>query len=85
MTGFTSKVFVGVGAAWLALGAVDLWRGSMISGAFSILIGIASILTGLGLNPRSVRQRVMRRLSFGFLGVAVVFLVIWIVQSPPWT
>jgi hypothetical protein len=83
MTNFTGKAFVGLGAAWLVLGAVSLSRDSRIwgLGVFSILIGISSILSGLSLNPRSVRQKVIRGLSFGFLGAAVVFFAIWIVQS----
>jgi hypothetical protein len=83
MTSFNSKVFVGVGAAWLALGAVSLSIHLRTWGVFSILIGISGILTGMSLNPRSVRQKVIRGLSFGFLGAALVFFVIWIVQSRP--
>lgn len=83
MTDFSSKVFVGLGAAWLAIGAVSLSRDSSIWGVFSILVGVGYILTAVSANPRSVRQKIIRGLSFGFLGAAVVFFVIWIVQSKP--
>jgi hypothetical protein len=83
MTSFTSKVFVGVGAAWLAIGAVSLSIHLRTWGVFSILVGAGYILTAISANPRSLRQKVIRGLGFGFLGAAVVFFVIWIMQSKP--
>jgi hypothetical protein len=83
MTKIADKVFIGVGIAWILIGAVSLWTHSRIWGAFSILIGISLILTGISLNPRSVRQKVIRGFSFGFLGAAVVFFGIWLAANVP--
>jgi hypothetical protein len=83
MTNVTGKVFIGVGAAWLVLGAICLPAYSRIWGIYSILIGISFVLSGVSLSPQTKRQKVIRGLSFGFLGAALVFFVIWLVQSPP--
>jgi len=82
MTSVGGKIWVGIGAAMIALGAVSLSRDSGSPGVFWILLGISGILTGLSLNAGGKRRKVMRGLSLGVLGVAVVFFVIWIMQ--PW-
>jgi len=82
MTGVGGKIWLGIGSAMIALGAVSLSRDSGSPGVFYVLIGISGILTGLSLNARGKRRKVVRGLSLGFLGVAVVFFVIWIMQ--PW-
>jgi hypothetical protein len=69
MTKTTSKVFVGVGVVSILAGAVFLGLDSGIWpwAAYLILSGTSFILVSIG-------RKVTRRLSFGFLGAALVFL-----------
>ena len=69
MTNIASKVSVGVGVIGILAGAVFLWINSGIWAwaTYLILFGIYLILSGIG-------QKITRRLSFGFAGVALVFL-----------
>jgi hypothetical protein len=78
----TSKTYIGLGAAWIVFGAVALmWKysgnwsmhiGYIFGGTFFILNGISPILGGR-------REKVIRGLRFGFVGVAIVFIVIGLV------
>ena len=69
MTNIASKVSVGVGVIGILAGAVFLWihSGIWAWATYLILFGIYLILSGIG-------QKITRRLSFGFAGVALVFL-----------
>ena len=70
---FNSKVYIGVGITIILCGVVFLWTHSGIWATYNILLGISFILSGIG-------QKVTRRLSFGFLGVALVFLGIGLAE-----
>ena len=74
-----SKVYIGLGAAFILLGAVGLglglgiwswstWIGHILAGMLFILIGITSII---GVTD----QKVIRGLRFGLAGVGIVFIV----------
>jgi purine-cytosine permease-like protein len=72
----TTKVCIGVGVVAILAGAVFLWLDSAMwaSVAYLVLFGIYSILLGMSFSLGGVRQKVTRRLSFGFLGATLVFL-----------
>ena len=63
-----AKIIIGVGIALVSTGValtlLKFW-GDLV--AFDILLGISYILLGIG-------RKITRRLSFGFIGVALVFL-----------
>ena len=69
MTNIASKVFIVVGFIGILVGAVFLGldSGNWAMCIYLILFGISFILGGIG-------QKITRRLSFGFIGVALVFL-----------
>ena len=83
MTNITSKVFIGLGAASILVGAVFEWLNSGAWPTYLILVGISYILIAISLNPRNVRQKVIRGFSFGFLGAALVFAGIWLAANVP--
>jgi hypothetical protein len=76
-----SKASIGLGAAFILLAAVALWKswgiwsthiGYIFAGMLFIHVGITSIVGVTG-------QKVIRGLRFGFAGVGIVFLVIGLV------
>ena len=71
-----TKVSIGVGVFGISAGAVFLSLDSRMwaSAAYLVLFGIYSILFGMSFSLSGKRQKVTRRLSFGFGGVALVFL-----------
>jgi hypothetical protein len=80
MTKFADKIFIAVGIVFFVAAALQLLAHSRIWATCWILIGVGLILTGISLSARGVRQKVTRRLSLGFAGGALVFLVIGSVQ-----
>ena len=76
MTNIASKVSIGVGVIGILAGAVFLWTHSGIWAwaTYLILFGIYLILSGISFTIGGIGQKVTRRLSFGFAGVALVFL-----------
>jgi hypothetical protein len=80
-----TKVSIGVGVFGISAGAVFLWLdwGMWASAAYLVLFGIYSILFGMSFTLGGKRQKVIRRLSFGFAGAAFVFLGIWLAGLVP--
>ena len=76
MTNIVSKVGIGVGVISIIAGAVFLWIHSVMWAwaTYLILFGIYLVLIGTSSIADDTRQKVTRRLSFGFGGVALVFL-----------
>jgi len=69
-------VSIAVGFLLLFAGALDVRQGFGIWAAFSIMLGLFLVLFGAGFVSLGPRQKTTRRVSFGFLGVAVILLVI---------
>jgi len=69
-------VSIGVGFVLLFVGALDVRGHYGIWAASSILFGLFLIVFGASFFVSGERQKVRRRVSFGFLGVAVVLLAI---------
>jgi hypothetical protein len=76
-----SKAYIGLGVAFVLLGAISVWRnwgiwsmhiGYIVAGMFFILTGIIPILGGRG-------EKVIRGLRFGLAGVAIAFMVVGLV------
>jgi len=76
MTNAVSKVGIGVGVISIIAGAVFLCIHSVMWAwaTYLILFGIYLVLIGTSSIFDDTRQKVTRRLSFGFGGVALVFL-----------
>ena len=72
-----SKVVIGLGAAFILTGAVWLWKGWGTWGTnmYFIFMGMFFILDGIGPILGGRRRKIIRGLSFGFAGVAIVFIV----------
>jgi hypothetical protein len=72
-------VSIAVGLLLLFAGALDVRQNFGIWAAFSIMLGLFLVLFGTSFVSASPRQKTTRRVSFGFLGAAVVLLVIALV------
>jgi len=72
-------VSIAVGFLLLFAGALDVRQNFGIWAAFSILLGLFLILFGASFVSRDTREKTTRRVSFGFLGAALVLLVIALV------
>jgi len=83
MTNISSKTWgkasIAVGFLLLFAGALDVRQNFGIWAAFSILLGLFLILFGASFVSRDTREKTTRRVSFGFLGAALIFLVIALV------
>jgi purine-cytosine permease-like protein len=69
-------VSIALGFVLLFAGALDARGHFAIWAAFSILLGLFLIIFGASFVGGGPRQKTTRRVSFGFLGVALVLLVI---------
>jgi hypothetical protein len=67
-----SKVSIGVGVGFFLAGALFVLAHSRIWATYSILLGVYLILNGQSFILGGIGQKVTRRLSFGFLGAALV-------------
>ncbi len=76
------KVSIGLGFVFLFAGALDIRRGFGVWAAFSIMLGLSLIVFGTSFFVSAGRQKVRRRVSFGFLAAALVFLGIALALSP---
>jgi hypothetical protein len=76
MTNTISKIGIGAGVISIIAGAVFLCIYSVMWAwdTYLILFGIYLVLIGTSSIVDGTRQKVTRRLSFGFGGVALVFL-----------
>jgi purine-cytosine permease-like protein len=70
------KVSIAVGFLLLFAGALDVRQHFPIWAASSILLGLFLIVFGASFFVSGERQKSRRRVSFGFLGAAVVLLAI---------
>jgi len=70
------KVSIAVGFLLLFAGALDVRQHFGIWAASSILLGLSLIVFGASLFVSGELQKVRRRVSFGFLGAALVLLAI---------
>jgi hypothetical protein len=72
----TAKAYVGAGVFSIAAGAAFLWMhwAMWAWSTYLILFGIWFVLTGASSILSGTGQKAARRLSFGFGGVALVFL-----------
>jgi hypothetical protein len=70
------KVSIGLGFVSLFAGALDVRQHFGIWATFSILLGLFLILFGASFVGGGPRQKTTRRVSFGFLGAALVLLAI---------
>jgi purine-cytosine permease-like protein len=70
------KVSIAIGFLLLFAGALDVRQHFAIWAASSILLGLFLILFGASFVVGAERQKVTRRVSFGFLGAALVLLAI---------
>ena len=68
------KVSIAVGFLLLFAGALDVRQHFGIWAAFSILLGLFLVLFGASFVGGGPRQKTTRRVSFGFLGAAVIVL-----------
>ena len=68
------RVGIGLGLVFLFAGALDVWGGFGVWAASSIMPGLFLIVFGTSFFVGDRRQEVRRRVSFGFLGAALVFL-----------
>ena len=71
-----SGVSIGLGFVFLFAGALDVRAHFGIWAASSILLGLTLILFGASFVGGGPHQKVTRRVSFGFLGAALVLLAI---------
>jgi len=67
-------VSIGVGFVFLFVGALDVRGGFGVWAASSIMLGLFLIVFGTSFFVSDERQKARRRLSFWFLGAAVVLL-----------
>jgi len=76
MTNIASKVSIVVGVISILVGAVFLGlnSGNWAMYIYLILLGIYCTLLGISFILGGIGQKITRRLSFGFIGVALVFL-----------
>jgi purine-cytosine permease-like protein len=83
MSNISSKTLgqasIAIGFLLLFAGALDARQNFGIWAAFSILLGLFLILFGTSFVSRDPRQKTTRRVSFGFLGAALILLVIALV------
>jgi peptidoglycan biosynthesis protein MviN/MurJ (putative lipid II flippase) len=70
------SVSIGLGFVFLFVGALDARDHFGIWATSSILFGLFLIVFGTSFFVSDKRQKVRRRVSFGFLGGALVFLAI---------
>jgi len=75
------KVSIAAGFLLLFAGALDMRQGLGIWAAFSIMLGLFLVLFGASYVGRGPRQKDTRRVSFGFLGAAVILLGIVLALS----
>jgi len=68
------RVSIGVGLVFLFVGAMDVRGGFGVWAASSIMLGLFLIVFGTSFFVSDERQKVRRRVSFGFLAAALVFL-----------
>jgi hypothetical protein len=68
------RVSIAVGFLFLFAGALDVRQHFGIWAASSILLGLFLILFGASFVGGGPRQKTTRRVSFGFLGAALVLL-----------
>ena len=73
------SVSIGLGFVFLFAGALDVRGHAGIWAASSILLGLFLIVFGTSFFVTDKRQKVRRRVSFGFLGAALVLLGIALV------
>jgi len=69
-------VSIGLGFVLLFAGALDIRAHAGIWAASSILLGLFLIIFGTGFFVGAERQKLRRRVSFGFLGAALVLLAV---------
>ncbi len=76
MTNIFSKVSIVAGVISILVGAVFLGldSGNWAMYIYLILLGIYCTLLGISFILGGIGQKITRRLSFGFIGVALVFL-----------
>lgn len=76
MTNIASRVSIVVGVIVILVGAVFLWldSGNWATYIYTILLGIYWTLFGISIILGGIGQKITRGLSFGFIGVALVFL-----------
>jgi peptidoglycan biosynthesis protein MviN/MurJ (putative lipid II flippase) len=70
------SVSIGLGFVFLFVGALDVRGRYGIWAASSILFGLFLILFGASFGLGAERRKSTRRVSFGFLGAALVLLAI---------
>jgi uncharacterized membrane protein SirB2 len=69
-------VSIGLGLVVLFAGALDIRGGFGVWAASSIMFGLFLIVFGASFLVRDPRKKSTRRVSFGFLAAAIVFLAI---------
>jgi len=69
-------VSIAIGFLLFFAGALDVRQHFAIWAASSILFGLFLILLGASFGVGAKRQKITRRVSFGFLGAALVVLAI---------
>ena len=74
-------VSIAVGFLLLFAGALDARQHLGIWATFSILLGLFLVLFGASIVGGGPRQKTTRRVSFGFLGAALIFLGIALALS----
>jgi hypothetical protein len=67
-------VSIGLGVVFLFVGALDARGGFGVWAASSIMLGLCLIVFGTSFFATDERRKARRRVSFGFLGAAIVFL-----------
>jgi hypothetical protein len=83
MSSFSSKAFVGLGAALIVSGAVFEWLNPDALATQMILMGVGWLLVGIGFDLRGARQKVTRGLGFAFVAAGLVVGVIWLATHVP--
>jgi hypothetical protein len=70
------RVSIGLGFVFLFVGALDVRQHFGVWGASSIVFGLFLILFGASFGVGGPRKKTTRRVSFGFLGAALILLAI---------
>jgi len=74
-----STISIAVGFLFLFAGALDIRHHYGLWATFSILFGLFLIILGGSFGVAAERRKSARRLSYGFAGAALVFLIIALV------
>ena len=71
-----ARISIAIGFLFFFAAALDIRNHYGLWATFSILFGVFLIILGGSFGVAAERQKSARRISFGFLGAALVFLLV---------